>query len=238
MKRIAVIGCSHSNHHSCDDIWAIQIARNHNVHVDNYAVSGHGAVYFDFVLKYIVANKLEYDCVIVQHTGISRWSMPLEGFSSNRKMVAFPVSENYIQMSYDIARANMAIPLMFDTAAKLQEVSSLYNNLGTVLKSQHAEYQINDDGTFKNFATEYFDLFSSTLELYDNYFNHFYHFSFSNTSAGNLGNTNFISWLEQSRGDIMKYYDETRHLTSEGNTILYKEYIMNSPVGDYLRGIK
>lgn len=238
MKRIAVIGCSHSNHHSCPDIWAVQISRNHNVHVDNYATSGHGAVYFDFVLKYIVANKIEYDCVILQHTGISRWSMPLEGFSTGRKMVSRPVSPNYNYMSYDIARANLSMPVMFHNAKKLEEVSSMYNNLGTVIKSQHNDYQINDDGTYKNFATEYFDLFTSTLEIYERYFKHFYHFSFSNTNIGNLNKPNFESWLARKYGDVMNYYDDTRHLTSEGNTILYSEYIMNSLIGDYLRGIE
>lgn len=238
MKRIAVIGCSHSNHHSCEDIWAVQIARNHNVHIDNYATSGHGVIYFDFVLKYIIANKIEYDCVILQHTGISRWSMPLEGFSNNRKMVARSVMPNYNHMAYDIARANISIPVMFHTARKMEEVSSMYNNLGTVIKDSHHEYQINDDGTYRNFATEYFGLFCSTLDIYEKYFNHFYHFSFGNTNIGNIDKPNFEYWLSRKHDDVSNYYDETRHLTSAGNTILYSEYIMNSPIGDYLRGIE
>jgi hypothetical protein len=238
MQRIAVIGCSHSNHHSCEDIWAIQIARNHNVHIDNYATSGHGVIYFDFVLKYIIANKIEYDCIIIQHTGINRWTLPLEGFTTHRKMVSRPVLSNYNSMAYDIARANLSMPVMFQTAKKMEEVSSMYNDLGTVVKDKHKNYQVNDAGTFTNFASEYFNLFVNTLSLYEKIFKNIFHFSFSNNNAGNIGLPNFESWLAANYGDVMKYYDETRHLTSEGNTILYSEYIMNSPIGDYLRGIE
>ena len=236
MKRIAVIGCSHSNHHSCDDIWAIQISRNHNVHIDNYATSGHGVVYFDFVLKYIIANKIEYDCVILQHTGRSRWSFPIEGTTRGASMIYNTVEQNYSQAMFDTPRANMSTPLLFDN--RPDSITSVYNDMSVVHDFNPKTYKRNADAITENFAAHYFDNFIQSIDIYASCFDNFFHFAFSNNNAGNIGLPNFESWLAANHGDVMKYYDKTRHLTSEGNTILYSEYIMNSPIGNYLRGIE
>lgn len=78
IKKVAIIGCSHSDIHSNDhENWTTFLARRYsNINFHNYASSGHGHVFHDLVLKHVMYEE-EYDKIIVQLTGDNRWSIPL-----------------------------------------------------------------------------------------------------------------------------------------------------------------
>jgi len=81
MKRIAVIGCSHSDADYHDRItWSEVLAKQFpNLQFDNYAQGGHGHLHMNMVLNYCLYVADPYDLIIVGCSGISRWEVGVEG---------------------------------------------------------------------------------------------------------------------------------------------------------------
>ena len=92
MKRIAVIGCStssydqarYSGEHNID--WVELLSRQcPEDEFHNYASPAHGPLYYDYVLKHIIANLPSnyYDTVIIQYTVLGRWFFPIKSLDNN-----------------------------------------------------------------------------------------------------------------------------------------------------------
>jgi hypothetical protein len=84
-RRIAVIGCSFSDYYQDKNTaqpvttWSEWMARdNPSVSIDNYACSGHGLSYVEFVLRYIIKHRSGYyDAVMFNIPPLSRSWMPI-----------------------------------------------------------------------------------------------------------------------------------------------------------------
>ena len=81
MKRVAIIGCSHSDSDYIDrTTWSEWLALDFpNIQFDNYAVGGHSHVYMSTVLNFCLYIAEPYDAVIVQCSGLSRWEVGVLG---------------------------------------------------------------------------------------------------------------------------------------------------------------
>jgi len=247
MKKIAIIGCSHSYYGECEQNWTTMFPEDFIIH--NYSMPGHGVQYFDFILKYIVANKLDYDCVIVQLTGSNRWQFPITGYSSN-KLREWKVSDTYINYAAQASHATAHdsidhedlyknIPMRF-----LDDIS-IYNhglkqsrvNLEETDFKEHTINRAHQD----TWTSEYYDLFTQTLHMYEHYFPNVFWWRFGqshpNTNIGrdDLTALNTIISKTELYGDLNDIIDDTLHLTPHGYRILFDEYIMKSKIGDYVR---
>jgi hypothetical protein len=246
MKKIAIIGCSHSAYNRGEQNWSTMFPDDFIIH--NYSMSGHGVQYFDFILKYIVANKLDYDCVIIQLTHTSRWQFPITGYSSN-KLHTMVISDRYINYAVNYAHA---------TAHDTVDYEDLYANhqmtfLDDVSIFNGGFKQSRDDikqTTFEQFGinrfqqdtwvTEYYNLFVQTLHMYENYFPNVFWWRFASTPIDNIGHDahtalETVISKKELYGDLNDIIDDTLHLTPLGYRILFDEYIMKSKIGDYVR---
>lgn len=119
--KIAVIGCSHSDYFWADATaqhpgWVERMAKDYPDHeFHNYAKMAAGSVYYDFVLKYIISNKLKYDAVIVQASIPGRWMIPIKQVTSRTHDIPFPFNENKITENYTAFYLNNTN--MFNTMA-------------------------------------------------------------------------------------------------------------------------
>jgi len=208
---------------------------------------GHGIQYFDFILKYLVANKLDYDCVIVQLTGSSRWQFPITGYSSN-EFNTITVSDRYVNYATNYAHA---------TAHNTVDYEDLYENipmsfLDDISIFNHGNKQPRDNIEDTNFnkytinrlqqetwISEYYKLFTQTLHMYEHHFPNVFWWRFANESINNIGHdTTSLETVikhEELYGDLNDIINDTLHLTPLGYRILFDEYIMKSKIGDYIR---
>jgi len=246
MKKIAIIGCSHSYYGECETNWTTMFPDDFIIH--NYSLAGHGVQYFDFILKYLVANKMDYDCVIIQLTSATRWQFPVSGHTSN-ELIEWKVSDNYVNYSVNYSHA---------TAHDTVDHEDLYKNypmkfLNDISIFNHGFKRSRDnltDAEFDRFdinssqqetwVTEYYNLFTQTLHMYESQFPNVFWWRFANTPINNIGHGTHTALdtvinKKELYGDLNDIVDDTYHLTPLGYRILFDEYIMKSKIGDYVR---
>jgi len=245
MKKIAIIGCSHSYYLECDKNWTTMFPEDYIIH--NYSAAGHGVQYFDFVLKYIVANKLDYDCVIIQLTSSTRWQFPITGHTSD-KLRTDEISDRYINYSFNYAHVLAHESMDFEDLYENHELSFL-DDISIINDSMIQPCDNIEDTNFKEFpinrstsdtwTSEYYNLFTQTLHMYEHHFPNVFWWRFANESINNIGHdTTALETVikhEELYGDLNDIIDDTLHLTPLGYRILFDEYIMKSKIGDYVR---
>jgi len=258
MKRVAIIGCSHSDYldNSKIDVnfglWIPMLCeRFPNIEFHNFSQGGHGHLYQDMVMKYLRFATSPYDMYIVQLTGMSRWMVPIKGtstwwdqadmqgaFTTDRRNI-----KNYIKYSWlppRLCNVGVELPRYND----LQEVYPQHMNQGKNTKIHLDLKELeNDTGSFRNMAVFHSYLFLKELQFMDNgsmpifYFTPrtYNHWEEERISDNNLNLKSFNKWIkEKYNKKIDDYLDETFHLTLEGNRILFEEYLMPSKLGKKL----
>ena len=220
MKRIAILGCSHSDLNSNDHInWTTFLARKYpNIIFDNYAASGHGHLYMDIVLKHCLYEK-NYDSIIVQLTGSNRWSIPLQTDMTNhtwhkcKYWNGGPDSlDNLNRMILPSPRANIAGTGVHWDMFKDNKNISLWQH-GLVVPSYKQSQYI--PGKLSSLADYYTDLFVKTLSKT----NGVKYFSVKNYIGDNIGLKDSITnILKNKYGDegLANRLDDTLHLTEQG----------------------
>jgi len=248
--RIAIIGCSHSYYNECDENWTTLFPSNFVIH--NYSAAGHGVQHFDFVLKYIIANKLEYDCLIIQLTGTTRWQFPITGHCSDEILIN-KISDKYVNFAVDYSHATANNVIKFEELYENNGISSFDDiSLHTKGLMQSRSIAITDSDFVAHdinisegntWVTEYYKLFVDTLHLYEPYFKNVFYWKFSSDVINNIGRDDATALdvvlnSKELYGDLNDIIDDTYHLTPIGYGILFDEYIMKSKIGDYVRSNK
>lgn len=221
MKRIAVIGCSQSEFAQASGRpWSVYMAEEFNVHVDNWALSGKGHLWFDLVLKHIIINKIHYDAIIVQFASLGRWFIPVDGapyldFSS----VIEPkdISDNYRVMFSNGHPGNC-----IDCMSSIKNMEIYLKNSDTKLKFDPVCY-----------PHSYNEYFMKTIHLYDRYFENIFTFRWLEDVIlplkkhhGLKDRINELTYPE--RGDI-------GHFNPKGTRLVYDHIIMPGEIGDWLK---
>ena len=109
MKNVALLGCSHSHMSVCEKTWIKQLAdRYSNLNIDSFAMCGHGHLYYDMVLKWIMyESDKTYDWIIIQFTGEDRWHIPTHPieYDPNNVMRRQKHSDNFTEVTFNSDRA-------------------------------------------------------------------------------------------------------------------------------------
>lgn len=261
MKRVAVIGCSHSSYDqvvhgpsSDGKDWIHHLSNiTDNFEFYSFAAEGHGPLYYDYALKDIVLKypKTYFDVLIVQYTVGGRWFVPIrsgkyirEGQNQETDFEPLNVTPNYVFYRLRPQRV------------------SLSRNRATAWQVDRTSYRmrkkINDIETYfdamydpEGLATHYESNFAKLLiPLYGQYFNQVFCFDFSNTMfnaetidenfqyRNNIGATKpFKNFLTDKYGveHVAKYFfDSSFHCSKLGNEVLVNEYLIPSKLGEYL----
>lgn len=239
-KKIAVIGCSHSDINQENMNWVYHLPMNHDVEVDCYSIAGQGNYYQDFVLRYIALNFADtYDAVICQHTGHSRYWVPI-GTEIELETISTPAK-------FDVDGCNKLafnIHWLFTSGTqpwhlKLGEFTGLSSqgSVGalkipdTVQDAKHYK----DSGS--SVVTHHCNMIIGMLPMYENIFKNFFYFGWQWSANNNINmERNVIEEIRHLRGDtaLANFLDDTLHLTTPGHKFMYQNYIMKSKIGDYL----
>ncbi len=232
-KKIAIVGCSHSAERydkSGARSWSWLL--KDLCHVDNYAQPGHGVLEYDTALKHIVAEKKSYDALIIQYTGVHRWHYPIAGPSYHR-FVEKKHDDNYSDWYSDVSKK-----VLTGNLQPLKNVERPHIHGNYISEEKKSNYYNNDTGMSQ--ASYYLELFRQTLfDFYQPYFKKIFYFSTTSNfdDHNNLGHDNLaFEFILNSGHPIEDLIDDTNHLTSLGNSVLYNEYLLKSPLGNYIKG--
>jgi hypothetical protein len=263
MKRIAIIGCSHSSydqvHHGPskdgrDWIHHIStIAKEFEFH--SFAAEGHGPLYYDYVLKQLVITYPAdfFDAIIVQYTVGGRWFFPLDSekfrvdWVNQNSILDFTpeqLSENYTYYRLMAPRISMSRNKATAWNVNRYEKKSLQ-------RIKQSESDIDDIYEPDGMVTRYEENFTKLLiPLYKQFFNNIFCFDFSNTMfnaetvdsnfkyRNNIGQVlpfkNFITEKYGIEHVAMHLFDSSFHCSNLGNILLVEDYLANSNLGDYL----
>lgn len=223
-KRVAIIGCSHSDIADVDHInWTTMLANKHpDIMFDNYAASGHGHLYMDIVLKHILYQSLiDYDLIIVQTTGSNRWSIPLP--ATRRTTVPWirkKVSENLVKVIMDSPRYNITganSHTMFDTLKPLG--GSLYQDGHVIPKHKTHQYEPGD----QTMALYFSQLFILQLRKLSNHIPIVYFGMQGGYCGDNIGLEKTLHQIikeDRSEEGLANLLDDTLHFTEEGYSVM------------------
>jgi hypothetical protein len=219
----------------------------------NYATPAHGPLYYDYVLKHIIANLPSnyYDTVIIQYTVLGRWFFPIKSLDNNNN--AYPIAEfesTHITNNYQVMRLERNRMMATSGGAHIYNVVNPTRDIEKQCQALENAYHINHDPDTlassyeKNFTKCFNTLYS---KLFKNVFcwdfacNHGYgqfgadddHF-YRNTIGHNLP---YQSWAIEKYG--LEYFvanmlDNTMHCNRYGNEILANEYLTQSLIGHHL----
>lgn len=239
-KKIAVIGCSHSDINQEHMNWIYHLPMNHNVEVDCYSIAGQGNYYQDFVLRYIALNFADtYDAVICQHTGHSRYWVPIgtaTELETMRKPPRFEV-DGCNRMVFNIHWLYSVDARTWNF--KLGDYTGLCSqgDVGTyeVSDMAHTAKQYKDSN--RSVVTHHCDMIIDMLPMYANIFKNFFYFGWQWSANNNINmERNVIEEIRHLGGDtaLANFLDDTLHLTTPGHKFMYEHYIMKSKIGDYL----
>jgi hypothetical protein len=254
-KRVAIIGCSHSDWQQSEQVpnkvgWVEQLAINFpHVEFHSFAKMGHGALWYDFVLKHLIDKYEDYfDSVIVQLTAKGRWIFPLRHTAYDEKWLTENRLPNYKIHSLKSNRIAMTQYGSFECA--LSEDPYFFRQTEKVKPIIDCYTSTIDNNSYDNFSIQYENLFENTLmKLYSNHFKKFFYFTFFNeykinntefniAQMGNIGhNKPFVQWAIERYGEkktVIDIFDNSWHTSKIGEDIFFKEYIMTSNIGKYL----
>lgn len=267
MKKVAVIGCSHSSydqiiHGPSNDgrDWVhhfSSLIADYEFH--SFACEGHGPSYYDYVLKEI-ASKYEpkyFDTLVVQYTVGGRWMFPLNDnnqWSPQQNITTdfspTSVSDNYI--FYRLFPQRVSLTRNRATAWHVDR-----KNRSNSKKIKDVELYLDKYYQPDGIVTNYESNFSRTLQpLYESFFNNIFYFDFSNTMfnaetqdkdfayRNNIGQDKpFKNYVTEKYG--IEYvaeflFDSSFHCSKLGNEVLVNEYLIDSLLGEHfgIRGKK
>lgn len=267
MKRVAVIGCSHSSYDqvvhgpsSDGKDWVHHfstLADNYEFH--SFACEGHGPLYYDYVLKEIAAkyDPKYFDTLIVQYTVGGRWIYPLNDGNtwSPYQNISTDFSATTIEPNYTFYRLFPQRVSLTRNRATGWHVNR--NDKSNAKKIKNIETYLDEYYQPDGIVTNYESNFSRTLEaLYRGFFNHIFYFDFSNTMfnaetkdkdfmyRNNIGwDTPFKNYVTEKYG--IEYvaeflFDSSFHCSKLGNEVLVNEYLTESILADHfgIRGKK
>ena len=252
--RVAVVGCSHSaydqvffskDNNGLDWVHHMSIDNPH-IEFHNYSEQGHGPLYYDFVLKYILANFPQgyYDAVILQYTVESRWLIPVTDVVAS-ELIPFhttQISDNYILKRFQPPRI-VATHGSAHSRSFNESTPDIKITLETLINKYHDK---------NGLPIMYENAFMSTVDkIYGPHFNNLFYFDFLNGYKTQLANTDnpnitrsnidmvpFIVWASTEYGEehlVMKLLDSSLHCSAAGNELLYSKYILASAIGKYLK---
>ena len=219
----------------------------------NFAAEGHGPLWYDWVLKYILLNypPEHFDTLIIQYTVSGRWILPLDAgvyFSDNQNSHIY-FDATYITKNYIV---NRCFPQRITlTRNRATAVHIDWNN--ERLKKKMAWISEDLDAIYSpdGLVTAYESHFTRLVKtLYGRFFNEVFCWDFSNTmfNADTVSEDfpwrNNIGWDVPFKNYLTKQYgleymaqhlfDDTFHCTAAGNRILANEYLCQSRIGDHL----
>lgn len=227
MTKVAIIGCSHSDdcgqQNGSEYVWVRRMGDEYpNIEFHNYSKTGHGALYYDLVLKYMIANNLEYDKVIIQWTGTDRWMHPVQ--VSQDTDIAFKTTNWWYpnpDTESNITRYRLVLPRKgYNESLPLLNGESYYSDdMGVILHYKgNEQYDKNDI----NLARFYTNMFMSSLEIYQKYYNIF-SFGIMISSVPEIFQDQIPVYQKSLGNDntFVSLLDDSMHLTSKGNRMLY-----------------
>lgn len=258
MKRVAIIGCSHSDYDLRPHSWVKFCAQDFpHLHFDVFAQGGHGHLYMDLVLKDIWDT---FDHYIVQLTQPTRWMLGFQGDLSTPAFIRYDTDVPNIS-DWKFNQPRVAMP--GSSTLTNPEIAKNYGKVFDSFKSvTHGgtfyNYTPGDDSTkitvdFKNnihpLAYHFSRVFVKNLAMYGDrisYFNHgsigleqvtkVDHWEKSESVTNNIGvQESVFEYLEKNYYDkFLNYIDETNHLNLTGSQVLWQEYLKPSSLGERL----
>lgn len=251
MKRVAIIGCSHSDYRqgSTQAMWAKTLSdRFTNLEFHNFSRGGYGHLYQDMMLKYVRFFQEPYDLYIVQLTGMVRWFVPTEGYSDywdyNNIQDTFNMkwlSNNHISYTWNLPRvASVGVEPLDPHKGIDRNIYRMYDNNGFNTKDypdlnikKNVSGAVCGIGNFHSYC--YFEELkhlAKNIPLY--WFTPRTYIHWINVLDNNLNLPTFSEWLEQAGTTMDDNLDDTAHLTVEGNRILFEDYLLPSILGKKL----
>lgn len=257
-RRIAVIGCSHSAYdqvfyredNNGKDWVHLMSEKFPNLIFHNYATQGHGPLYYDMVLKYIISElpKDYYDTVIIQYTVPGRWLIPVNAAEMYKDI------NNSEEFRYDDITSNYVVVRMqpqriMATNHRSYVFGTDQSDKKSMKYCKMLEDTISAAYTPNGIASMYDRTFYRTFDdIYSHWFNSGFYFDFCDTlgatspsaenNRSNIGtDVPFQNWVVKTYGidylltDIL---DDGLHCTEFGNNMLFNDYIMPSLLGTHL----
>jgi len=230
-----------------------------NVEVHNYGESAMASNYFEMLLKNLVHFKhYKYDAVIIQLSSPTRWALPIDTPTENyiryndfwkAKNPEFVAEEDPLTSPLIIEHE---IPTNISGYKHMVDLSSLitfggiHNNKPVITGMRHP-YEINKNQLhYINSLVQgglpitalYFKSFMNTLPLYEKYFSKVFYWQ-PRGCENNIGkDMGAFDMIEKNATDFSAYTRADKgdpgHLNALGNRLLYKSYIKNSAIGDWL----
>ena len=216
MKNLVVLGCSHSSWRTHNRVWPIQLAERYsNINVLNYSLPGHGHYYMDLCLKHLMyENKMDIDWIIVQFTGIRRFTIPV--FCAEPEEMwkhVLPddanVPNNYNELALTTSRRLRIQPLN----------SNEFEDIGTI-SSNASHGKMPTEGVYSE--PEYFtELFKKQIIDMAKYLPISCFTMWNIANLDNIGmKETFYNYMKRTYGSLDEYFDETQHFNGNANTIL------------------
>ena len=263
-EKIAVLGCSHTAY---DQVfykiglrqgndgkdWVHYASdRFKNLEFHNYACQGHGPLYYDIVLKYILAELPEnfYNTVIVQYTVNGRWLHPVHvgDFFADKNIIEEiqleQKEENYYvgRMHPQRLMSTRHHSYVYGVNRNIEKDVELSKEVGEYMTGLHQP-----DGIVTMYESSFIKSFN---KLYAPHFKNAYWWDFSNSFFTEEVDEKLGGWknnidreLPFKEWAIEKYgieylakhlIDDSFHCTEQGNKLLLNEYLMPSLLGKHL----
>jgi len=227
MKKVAVIGCSQSEFdHASGRPWSIYMAEEFDVHVDNWALRGKGFLWYDFVLKHIIANQIHYDAIIIQETAKGRWFIPVD--YKQRLNFDEVIEPRHIYDNYTV---------MFNRPAN--SIDALPGNQNFSINWWNPSDPTDIKPSVKYdpvcYPDSYSEYFLKTLHLYEPYFENIFTFDWT---IDVLKPLRWNHGIESYIDDITYPENNDRgHFNPRGTRMVYEHCILPGKIGEWLRSI-
>jgi hypothetical protein len=209
--RVAIIGCSHTFVDDIQPSWTRFYAeQNPRIQIDNYAHFGHGHLYMDMVLKYLLYENKSYDRIVVQMTGDKRWHAAIEA-DIGYNWIAQKITDNLNRIYLDTPR------IVYNTVDKKNHVKipgSIHQNGSIIPQNKLNQYK---PGPW-NLAQYYSQLFEKQIQTIDN----LSYFHFKDVK---------VAFIEKYGEEYLLTHlmDETLHFNKYGHQLFY-EYLVKSNI--------
>lgn len=233
-KKVAVIGCSHSSIRTNDQVWIKQLAdRFTHLEVYNYAMPGHGTLYFDMVLKHIMyEQEINYDWIIIQLQSSSRWHIPVMGNPDKEEWITIRSSNNYKEIVNTNTRIGNLRPI-----TNFNDINwdGIVEN-GHIRIPDHKRQRFIDNHVFgqRHDATTMQRLFEMQIDdmakkgVPISYFNFWYNsdwISKDNIGLKQSAHDYIRSFASSDEDFIENYLQEDLHFNAHSNTLLVEKLL-------------
>lgn len=212
--KVAIIGCSHTYVNSGGIVhepsWTrVYALENPHIQIDNYAHFGHGHLYMDMVLKYLLYENKSYDKIVVQMTGDKRWHAAIPT-NVGYNWTTQKITDNLNRVWLDTSRL-----VYNDSDNKIhKKLPGYIHQHGSILSSpRDDEYQ---PGHY-SIAQYYTQLFEKQLQTIDNlsYWDY---------------NTVKRAFIKEYGGSyvVTELKDDTMHFNEKGHQLVYEYLVKNN----------